>query len=37
MEKIKIEPNDAFLYPMPMTIIGAVVDGKANFLAAAWV
>jgi flavin reductase (DIM6/NTAB) family NADH-FMN oxidoreductase RutF len=37
MEKIKIEPNDAFLYPMPMTIIGAVVDGTPNFLAAAWV
>jgi flavin reductase (DIM6/NTAB) family NADH-FMN oxidoreductase RutF len=37
MEKIKIVPNDAFLYPMPMTIIGAVVDGKANFMAAAWV
>jgi len=37
MEKITIEPNDAFLYPMPMTIIGAVVDGKANFMAAAWV
>jgi flavin reductase (DIM6/NTAB) family NADH-FMN oxidoreductase RutF len=37
MEKIKIEPNDAFLYPMPMTIVGAVVDGKPNFMAAAWV
>jgi len=37
MDKIKIEPNDAFLYPMPMTIIGAVVDDRANFMAAAWV
>ena len=37
MEKIKIESNDAFVYPMPMTIIGAVVDGKPNFMAAAWV
>jgi flavin reductase (DIM6/NTAB) family NADH-FMN oxidoreductase RutF len=37
MEKIKIDSNDAFLYPMPMTLIGAVVDGRPNFLAAAWV
>ena len=37
MEKIKIESSDAFVYPMPMTIIGAVVDGKPNFMAAAWV
>jgi flavin reductase (DIM6/NTAB) family NADH-FMN oxidoreductase RutF len=37
MEKIKIEPKHAFLYPMPMTIVGAVVDGRPNFMAAAWV
>jgi len=37
MEKIKIESSDAFVYPMPMTIIGAVVEGKPNFMAAAWV
>ena len=36
MEKIKIDA-DAFVYPMPMTIVGAVVDGIPNFLAAAWV
>jgi flavin reductase (DIM6/NTAB) family NADH-FMN oxidoreductase RutF len=36
MEKIKIDTN-AFVYPMPMTLVGAVVDGKPNFLAAAWV
>jgi flavin reductase (DIM6/NTAB) family NADH-FMN oxidoreductase RutF len=36
MEKIRIDTN-AFVYPMPMTIVGAVVDGKPNFLAAAWV
>jgi len=36
MEKIKIDSN-AFVYPMPMTLVGAVVDGKPNFLAAAWV
>jgi hypothetical protein len=27
MEKIKID-NNAFVYPMPMVIVGAVVDGK---------
>lgn len=37
MDKIKIEPTDAFLYPMPLTIVGAVMDGKADFMAAAWV
>jgi flavin reductase (DIM6/NTAB) family NADH-FMN oxidoreductase RutF len=37
MEKIRIESMDAYVYPMPMTIIGAVVDGKPNFMAAAWV
>lgn len=36
MEKIKIDSN-AFVYPMPMTLVGAVVDGRPNFLAAAWV
>jgi len=36
MEKIKIDSN-AFVYPMPMTIVGAVVDGRPNFMAAAWV
>jgi flavin reductase (DIM6/NTAB) family NADH-FMN oxidoreductase RutF len=37
MDKIKIDSDDAFVYPMPMTLIGAVVDGRPNFLAAAWV
>jgi flavin reductase (DIM6/NTAB) family NADH-FMN oxidoreductase RutF len=36
MEKIKIDSN-VLGYPMPMTIIGTIVDGKANFMAAAWV
>ena len=36
MEKIKIDSN-AYVYPMPMTLVGAVVDGRPNFLAAAWV
>jgi flavin reductase (DIM6/NTAB) family NADH-FMN oxidoreductase RutF len=35
MEKIKIDSN-AFVYPMPMTVVGAVVDSKPNFLAVAW-
>jgi flavin reductase (DIM6/NTAB) family NADH-FMN oxidoreductase RutF len=34
--KIRIQ-NHAFLYPMPMVIVGAEVEGKPNYLAAAWV
>jgi flavin reductase (DIM6/NTAB) family NADH-FMN oxidoreductase RutF len=37
MEKIKIDSAAAFLYPMPMVLAGAVVDGRANFLAVGWV
>jgi flavin reductase (DIM6/NTAB) family NADH-FMN oxidoreductase RutF len=37
MEKIKIEAIDAYVYPMPMVLVGALVDGKPNFMAAAWV
>lgn len=36
MEKIKID-NNAFVYPMPMTLVGAVVDSKVNFMAVGWV
>ena len=36
MEKIKID-NNAFIYPMPMAIVGSVVDGKANFMAVGWI
>jgi flavin reductase (DIM6/NTAB) family NADH-FMN oxidoreductase RutF len=36
MSKTKIS-NNAFIYPMPMTLVGAEVYGKPNFLAAAWV
>lgn len=36
MEKITLG-NNAFTYPMPMTLIGSVVDGKPNFAAVAWV
>lgn len=36
MGKIKIDTSSAFLYPMPMVLVGSVVDGKANFMAVAW-
>lgn len=36
MEKIKIAHN-AFIYPMPMTVVGTVVEGRINYLAVAWV
>lgn len=36
MSKSKVH-NTAFAYPMPMTLVGAMVDGRPNFLAVAWV
>ena len=36
MDKIKIE-NNAFVYPMPMVLAGAMVDDKPNFMAVGWV
>jgi len=36
MEKIKID-NSARGYPMPVVIVGAVVDGRINYMAVAWV
>ncbi len=36
MGKIKIDHN-AFVYPMPMVLVGSVVRGKANFMAVGWV
>lgn len=36
MSKVKID-NNAFTYPMPMTLVGAMVNGRPNFLAVAWV
>lgn len=36
MEKINIDSN-AFIYPMPMVLVGSVVNNKANFMAVAWV
>jgi flavin reductase (DIM6/NTAB) family NADH-FMN oxidoreductase RutF len=37
MEKITIDSGAAFLFPMPMVLVGSVVKGKVNFMAAAWV
>jgi flavin reductase (DIM6/NTAB) family NADH-FMN oxidoreductase RutF len=37
MERIKIDNGAAFLYPMPMVLVGSVVEGKANFMAVGWV
>ncbi|MEJ5357071.1 MAG: flavin reductase family protein [Desulfobacterales bacterium] len=37
MTHTRIAPEHAFPFPMPMTLVGAVVEGRANFLAAAWV
>jgi flavin reductase (DIM6/NTAB) family NADH-FMN oxidoreductase RutF len=36
MEKIKID-NNVFGYPMPTVLVGAVVAGKANFMAVGWI
>jgi flavin reductase (DIM6/NTAB) family NADH-FMN oxidoreductase RutF len=35
MGKVKIDTN-ACLYPMPMTLVGATVGDRPNFLAVAW-
>jgi flavin reductase (DIM6/NTAB) family NADH-FMN oxidoreductase RutF len=34
-EKVNIGAN-AFLYPMPMVLVGTKVKGRANFMAVAW-
>ncbi|HXZ37238.1 MAG TPA: flavin reductase family protein [Thermodesulfobacteriota bacterium] len=36
MDKIKID-NNAFVYPMPMVLAGAMVGDKPNFMAVGWV
>jgi len=36
MNRIKM-PTNVFGFPMPVTVVGAVVDGKPNYLAVAWV
>ena len=34
-EKVNLGVN-AFLYPMPMVLVGTKVAGRANFMAVAW-
>ncbi len=34
--KLRID-NNAFPYPMPVVLVGSIVNGKPNFMAAAWV
>ena len=36
MEKIKIDPN-AFVYPMPMVLVGTTLENRPNFMAVGWV
>ncbi len=36
MEHMEIDQN-AFVYPMPMTLVGSVVEGRVNFMAVGWV
>ena len=36
MEKIKVD-NSTRVFPMPMVVVGAVVEGRINYLAVAWV
>ena len=35
-EKVNIG-NNAFVYPMPVTLVGTQVEGKANFMAVGWI
>jgi len=35
MDKIKLGPK-TLIYPMPAVLVGAMVDGKPNFMTAAW-
>ena len=36
MGKARVDSNVA-IYPMPVVLVGAIVDGKANFLAVGWI
>jgi flavin reductase (DIM6/NTAB) family NADH-FMN oxidoreductase RutF len=36
MEKVRLDRNTS-IYPMPMSLVGAIVDGRPNFQAVAWV
>lgn len=35
MDRIRLE-NQAVLYPMPVVIVGTLVDGRPNYMTAAW-
>ena len=35
MSKVSISAN-TFVYPMPVTLLGAMVGGKPNFMALGW-
>jgi len=37
MDKIKIDNSAVFLYPMPMVLVGSVVEKKANVMAVGWI
>jgi flavin reductase (DIM6/NTAB) family NADH-FMN oxidoreductase RutF len=36
MGKVNLGAN-AYIYPMPVTLVGAMVEGRANFMAVGWV
>jgi len=36
MSKLNLGAN-AYIYPMPVTLVGAMVEGRANFMAVGWV
>ncbi len=36
MSKVNLGAN-AYIYPMPVTLVGATVEGRANFMAVGWV
>jgi flavin reductase (DIM6/NTAB) family NADH-FMN oxidoreductase RutF len=35
-EKISIE-NNVFIYPMPVTLVGTLVDERVNFMTVGWI
>ncbi len=37
MAKIKLDNMHTFGYPMPVTLIGVIVEGRANFMPASWI
>ncbi len=37
MEKITINPKTVFVHPMPMVIVGSMVNDTPNFMAVGWV